>query len=204
LEKIKIKNSNQLDGKLPNVEIKGPKFGGTGYMDQGKIGGKDLDINLNGPKINGKINESLKNDVNGKKYYYISGIIEGIKEKKASVELKNTQVKESIPGISINAPNLNIKGNLPNAYINGPKISTNNIGGNINLKGSKGDLGGNIPEIDVKNNLNLPSTNINLNDPEINHNINITDQKLERPNAELNLKGRKLPNFNLPNSNLDG
>ena len=181
-----IKNLNQLDGKLPNVEIKVPKIEGTGNLD-----------------LDGKINESSKNDVNGKKFYYISGIIEGIKDKKISVESKNTQVKGSIPGISVNAPN--VKGNLPNVNINGPKISTNNIGGNINFKDSKGELGGSIPGVDVKNNLNLPSTNINLNNgPEINHNINITDQKLEGPNAEINLKDGKLPNFNLPNPKIDG
>ena len=197
----------------PNIEIKGSKIEGSGNMNLPKIDGKGLDVNFNGPKIDGKINESVKTDVNGKKFFYISGIIEGIKDKKSITESKNTKIKGDIPGISVNSPNLNLNENLPNANINGSKINTNSIGGNFNLKGSNGELVGSIPGIDIKNknNLNLPSTNIQLNAPEINHNINgkivdfnINDKKIEGPDAELNIKDGNIPNINLPNSKING
>ena len=205
---IKIKDSNQIDAKLPNVDIKGSKIGeadlnvnlpkieGKGLdvrLNGPKIDGKGLDINLNGPKIDGKMNESK--EVN---FFKISGIIEGIKGKKDISESKNTAVKGNIPGISLNAPSVNINGNLPDTKINGPKINTNGIGGNINFKGSNGDLEGIIPGINVKykNNINLPSSKIDINNPEINHNINgkvvdlnLDGPKIESPNAETNLKG---------------
>ena len=213
LDEKKIKDSNQFDVNLPNVEVKGPKIEGKGNIDLPKIDGKDLNVNFNGIKIDGKNNESTKKEGKGEKFFYISGIIEGTKNKKVIAESKNAQVKGNIPGISVNAPNLDINGNLPNAKINGSKINTNNIGGNINFKGSNGEVVENIPEIDVKNNnnLNLPSTNIQLNGPEINNNINgknidlnINDQKIEGPNAKVNLKDWEIPNANLKNSKING
>ena len=233
---MKIGDSNKFDVKFSNIYIKGPKIDETDLnmnlpkkhgkgldlnLKGPKIEGKGLDVQLNGPKIEGKglyvnLNESKKerkiNELKDVDFFRISGIIEGTKEKKDIEISKNKALKENIPGISVNSPNLNINGSLPDTKISGPKINTNDIGGNINFKGFNAESEGIIPGINIKNknNLNIPSTNINLSGPEINNNIkgkavdlNINGSKIEGTNTNLNLDGKLDGDIKIINPNLN-
>ena len=195
-------NGPNLEGKTSGVNIEGPKLEGKmpGINIEGpKLDGKMPGININGPNLEGKM-PGVNIEVPK-----LDGNMPGM-----NIEGPNFEGK--IPGMNIDGPKIDTNLNVPNlgftANVNGPQIDDgqNYFYSGI-IEGKKKfnvNLGGQMPEVNMNTNLdginvnppniNMPSTNINANIPELNPtgDININAQKIEIPNPSINVEGNPL------------
>ena len=207
-------NDPKIDLPSGNINLKGKKIKNPDFNINGNIPGVKVNtnkidipkpnINMKGPKINAPS-------------FQITGIIPGMKKSSSAIDIKGSR---NIPNYNLNAniPEMNLKGsrNLPNYSINAnmPEMNLKSSkihfhSPDIGIKGSRripdyninGDtnISGIIPGINIKNsnNINLPSGNINVKGPKLNHsgyNLSgiIPGVKMNSPN--LNVKG---PDFNV-------
>ena len=194
-----------INKQFPGIKVENPKIelpsggiklnGNLEGLPSSKINLESPDLNIKGPKIDGKISANPQN-LNTMKLnepnFFLSGIIPGTN----SINKETT----NLPGINLEGPKLDVKGKIPDAEINGPKIDKKNlnVNGQINLKGDN-DLTGVILGIKDKQ---LLKQNIDIKGPELNNNIN---GKVNVPNAEINIKGSNVnaQNINLSNPKLN-
>ena len=204
--KIDVKEPEiDIDKKIPGIKVESPKIelpsgginlnGNLEGLPSSKINLERPYKNIEGPKIDGKINANPQNSkaMNlNKQNFYLSGIIQGTN----SINKETT----NLPGINLEGPKLDEKGKISDVEINGPKIDKKNlnVNGQINLKGDN-DLTGVILGIKDKQ---LLKQNIDIKSPELNNNLK---GKLNVPNAEINIKGSNVnaPNINLSNPKIN-
>ena len=198
-KKINIPNAS-LEGKFPNVDLKGnmPKIEGDipGINIDSKI--PNVDINGNMPKIEGNIpginiDSKIPNlDINGN-IPKIEGNIPGIN---INGKMPNIDVKGNIPKIEGNIPGINIDSKIPNVNVDGqiPNVDVDIPNSNMNIKG-------NIPNLDFKG--KIPNANMNINAPKFD-----LEGNLPNPNIKINKKNLNLPGLdvegNVPNLGLKG
>ena len=205
--KIDVKEPEiDINKKIPGIKFENPKIelpsggiklnGNLEGLPSSKINLGSPDLNIKGPKIDGKINANPQNlnamNLNDPNFF-LTGIIPGTNS-------INKGVTTNSPGINLEGPKLDVKGKMTDVDINGPKIDKKNlnVNGQINLKGDN-DLTGVILGIKDKQ---LLKQNIDIKGPELNNNLN---GQLNVPNAEINIKGSNVnvPNINLSNQKLN-
>ena len=211
-------NTNKIDIPKPNINMKGPKINAPSFQITGIIPGMkksssaidikgsrnipNYSLNANMPEMNLKGSRNIPN-------YSINANMPEM-NLKGSRNLPNYSINANMPDMNLkgsrNLPNYNINANMPEMNLKSSKIRFHSP--DIDIKGSRripdyninGDtnISGIIPGINLKNsnNINLPSGNINVKGPKLNHsgyNISgiIPGIKMNSPN--LNVKG---PDFN--------
>ena len=191
-----IKMENNIGLPSHNIKLKGPN------LNQGiDINGNLPGIGVDGPKIDTNLN--IKNsdilNSNPKTSFFLSGVIEGKKDK---IRIEDSNYVNT--NINIGDPKLNVNGNLPKLKVNTSKIDINEAKSNINLKGPNADLSGTIPGINVKSSkINMPLGDINIKGPEFQNNINGSMQNVDLniPNPNINGNGNIGENLNIKGKN---
>ena len=212
-----------------DINIKGPNFGyDKTSLTLKKICDGDIndDINLNikNPKIRGYNNYNISGVIDGKLStgnIDINGPNINLPEFNLGGNINKQSINGKIPNVNvnINKPNIDISGKIPkiNLDMNGPNIKNNSnitlkeifggdIDDDINLNRYKLKINTNLPNEKMTGIIDpslLPSTNIDINGP----NINIPQVNLRVKKPELNASG-KIPGLNIsvkkPKIDIDG
>ena len=206
MEKPTIKTNNELSGIIPGINVNGPKINGD-------VNEPGMNIKLDAPKI----------DIKGKNE--LSGIIPGFKVNGPKIDGPKFDLKKPGMDLKVDAPNIDIKGKknelsgiIPGINVNGPKFDVNEPGMKVNINGPKVDLKGNTelvgtipgikvngPKIDVpKLEMNEPGMKVNLNAPNIDFkgNNELSGIIPGTKGGKIDIKGPKI-NVNSPNANVN-